>query len=337
MENIKIIPLLDTLKLQKIDDNVYFSDTYKDYISNSRLSLLKKDDPEPFFEGFGKHTIYSDSLLLGSVVHQLTLQPELYELVMDINRPTAKMGFVADELYNDWISRTFSTESIIKASNKIDYYKGKMTDDKIQNIKNKCEYYWKARELYEIQRKSKLIPIYLDPKNREKAIKCIDALQSNKRIQELLHPKGIIINPESENEQAILLDVEIHVPNYNPFIFKLKAKLDNYTIDYESNTVTINDIKTIGKILSEFENNFNSYAYYRELSIYSWLMSLIAKKYYNMENCIIKSNCLVVSTIPNYYTKVYQVSKNDFNRGWNEFKYLLKLAAHFYTMGYRFL
>lgn len=70
--------------------------------------------------------------------------------------------------------------------------------------------------------------------------------------------------------------------------------------------------------------------------IYTWLLTLVAKKYYNMENCTAKSNYLVVSTIPDYYTKVFPVTKKDFMKGWNEFKYLLRLVAYYRTQGYDF-
>ena len=54
LNDIKITPLIDTLKLQKIDDTTYFSQKYSNYISNSRLSLINPDqggNPEKFFEG----------------------------------------------------------------------------------------------------------------------------------------------------------------------------------------------------------------------------------------------------------------------------------------------
>ena len=90
-------------------------------------------------------------------------------------------------------------------------------------------------------------------------------------------------------------------------------------------------------MLTEFPNNFKRFHYHRELSLYSWLLSLVAKKHYGMENCTIRSNCLVVSTIPKYYTKVYEVTKADFTRGWEEFKALLRLVAHYYNKGYRLI
>ena len=48
LNKIQIIPLLDTLRLQKIDDVEYFSEKYNGYISNSRLSLINPDqDNDP--------------------------------------------------------------------------------------------------------------------------------------------------------------------------------------------------------------------------------------------------------------------------------------------------
>ena len=70
LNSIEIIPLLDTLRLQKIDDAEYFSSKYSGYISNSRLSLLNPEqdnDPKAFFEGLGKHNRYSDALIFGRI------------------------------------------------------------------------------------------------------------------------------------------------------------------------------------------------------------------------------------------------------------------------------
>ena len=70
LNQIQIIPLLDTLRLQKIDDVEYFSEKYKSYISNSRLSLINPDqdnDPKAFFVGLGKHNKYSDALIFGRI------------------------------------------------------------------------------------------------------------------------------------------------------------------------------------------------------------------------------------------------------------------------------
>lgn len=332
---------MDTLRLEKIEDEEYFSKKYSNYISNSRLSLINPEqdnDPVAFFEGLSKHNKYSDALIFGSAVHELTLQPELFTLVEEVDRPTAKAGFMADELYpiftDDSKDEDDQYEALYKASDKIEYYKGKFDNDKIYALLDKCRDYWKTRKEYE-SNNLETTPIYLDPKSRERVKNCVRALDKNKRIQKLLHPEGIMDKPISENEQAILMDVQVEVPGHKPFILKLKAKLDNYTIDKETNTIVVNDVKTIGKILSYFEENFEKFHYHRELAIYCWLLTLCAKKYYGMDECTVKSNCLVVSTIPDFYTKVYEVTKKDFAKGFSEFQYLLKLVAYYVATEYK--
>lgn len=247
---------------------------------------------------------------------------------------------MSDVLYKTMIDKTLSNEqkevALNDASEKVNYYYGKFDIKKKAALLEKCAPYWKGRREYESNLDTSSTPIYLDIRSRECVKNCVQALSNNQTIQSLLHPQGLLQNPISDNEQAILLDVVVEMPNIEPFILRLKAKVDNYTVDFESNTLCINDVKTIGRVVSEFSNNFNNFRYYRELAIYSWLMSLVAKKYYNLNNCIIKSNCLVVSTIPNYYTKVYEVTKQDFIKGWKEFRYLLRLVAHYYSKGYRF-
>ena len=70
LDDIQLVPLMDTLRVQKIDDSEYFSEKYNGYISNSRLSLINPEqdnDPEAFFEGLSKHNKYSDALIFGRI------------------------------------------------------------------------------------------------------------------------------------------------------------------------------------------------------------------------------------------------------------------------------
>lgn len=63
---IRVSPIMDSLVIDKITDEVYFSEKYADYISNSRLKLINPDQggsPEQYFEGF--FGIYSDALIQG--------------------------------------------------------------------------------------------------------------------------------------------------------------------------------------------------------------------------------------------------------------------------------
>jgi hypothetical protein len=72
------------------------------------------------------------------------------------------------------------------------------------------------------------------------------------------------------------------------------------------------------------------------MAMYSWLLKLICtKRHIIWKPTKIKSNFLVVETIPEYYTKVYPMTKALFNKGMEELSsHLLKLAAFYSCNGY---
>lgn len=331
----KITPLIETLWIGKIADADYFSKQYRNYISNSRLGLIdpsKDGSPEKFFEGF--KPIYSSSLELGSAVHELTLQNDLFTLCTSVDKPTGKVGIIADKLYSKDKDITF--EDVVRVAQEIDYYRGNATENQLKTVYSKCIDYINSRRLFERDFVGDKEVIYLDPKTRETAQNCVTAIFSNKYMMDLLVPKSDIGEVIFKNEDAILLDVEVEIPQLEKkFILRLKSKLDNYSIDQLSNTIVVNDIKTLGKIVSKFNENIENYSYNRELAMYSWLLSLVAKKYYNMDNPTIKGNYLVVSTIPSYYTKVVPMTRNMYLEGWNSFTSLLKLVSYYVATEYK--
>lgn len=332
LSEIKLTPLLDTLQLVKISDAEYFSPKYGEYISNSRLGLLNPrqgGSPESFFTGF-KDEGFISSLVIGSAVHELVLQNESFELAPALGKPTAKMGAMADELYPVWLKHPIRTTDITEASNKINYYKGKLTPDRIKQVNEQCIPYWKARKQLVSNSNKELI--YLDDKSRDTVYNCVEALTNNPQVQELLHPSGLIDAPISLNENALLLDVQAECPNGKTFIIHLKAKLDNFTINLESDTVVVNDVKTIGKVVSEIDSNISKYHYSRELAMYLFLLRLYVIKEYGIKNPTMKANYLVVSTVPQYYTKVRAMTKKECYAGLHEFRTLLRYAA--YQIGY---
>lgn len=333
LKDIKLTPLLDTLRLEKISDKVYFSEKYSNYVSNSRLGLLnprQDGNPDKFFSGLKFTT--SQALALGSAVHELVLQPDSFELSEDVGKPTAKLGVMADELYPIFVERDVTKDDVVKASDKVDYYKGKITKDRANDVISECSNYWTKRKERELDITQDREIIYLDNKSLEIVKSCVSALNSNKQVQNLLHPKGLLQDPISENEQAILLDVKAECPNGSEFILHLKSKLDNYTIDLETNTIVVNDIKTIGKIVSEIDNNIKKFHYSREFAMYIYLLKLCAEKFYGLVNPKISANYLVVSTIPNFFTKVRPVTYGEIREGFHEFRTLLEYAA--YNIGY---
>lgn len=341
---VQLKPLTETVHIKDISDEVYFSKEYGNYISNSRLKLINPDEggsPSKFFAGLNNNKIYSDALIFGSAVHELTLQPDSF-ILTEIDRPTAKAGFMADYIWDNYLEPCGDnigelidalTDSIfIEASDEIDYYKGKMNEDKINALKEKCEQYWTDRAIFEEDHTGPT-PIYLPQKMREQLKEVLASFNKNKKFEELLHPKGLMEDPISMNETTILMDMEYTVTlpeGKKEGILHLKSKLDNFTIDNENNTITVNDVKTTGKYVTEFANGaFNFFHYYRELGMYTWLLKHAVAKHYNIFNPTIKSNCLVVETFPGYFTKTYELTKMDLLKGMQEFGWLLRQVAYF--------
>ena len=331
IKQIKITPLLDTLKLEDISDDEYFSERYSNYISNSRLGKLIKSGAESFFEGFVDDNSFNQSFNFGGMLHQLVLQPESFELIDSVFKPTAKAGVVADYLYKD-NGDQITDDEIKVASVKCNYYKDSLTSNRLLDFKNRAEPYWRDRYIYE--QNNPLNPnikrIYTDEKSVILLKNVIEAVKKDKNFEDLLHPKGLLEPVYSANERAILLDVKMEDENYSE-IYKLKAKLDNFTIDKEENTITVNDLKTTSRLAVDFDLTY--FHYQRELAIYSWLLKYCSEKFFDLKNPKIRGNFLVVSTIPNYTTMVYPMTPQLFKSGFGEFKYLLKTV--FYLNKYK--
>lgn len=274
IKQIKIVPLIDTLKLEDISDEVYFSEQYANYISNSRLGKLLKEGAESFFAGFVKQE-YNPSFFFGGLLHQLYLQPESYEVVKGVFTPTAKARLMALELYNP--KGTTPTDDEIKiASYKVGYYKDKLTANRITELREKCNQFWRDRCLYEHNNPIKegdKERIYIDEKSYNLLECCLNSINNNAEFDNLIHPRGVLEVPYTSNERTILIDVKIEIPGYEPKIFKLKSKLDNFTIDSEQNIITVNDLKTTSKLAREFDPTY--FHYQRELGKHTPLYIVI--------------------------------------------------------------
>ena len=128
LQQIKITPLLDTLRLENISDASYFGEHYSDYISNSRMGLINPAQggtPEAYFQGLSKNAKFTTSLAFGSAVHELALQPESFFLCEDVAAPTAKVGLMADWLWKITKNGELPNDDVLReAAVKVDYYNG---------------------------------------------------------------------------------------------------------------------------------------------------------------------------------------------------------------------
>ncbi len=336
-KEIKIYPILDSVQDFDVDDDTYFGDEYKEYISNSKLKLINPSEggsPELFMKGIP--FTCSDSFYFGSAIHECTLQKEKNFKVIDcVNRPTAKAGFVSDELYPYYLENdAVAIEDLKKASIKIDYYKDKLTESKIAALLDKAIPYLKARKEFESNGIDGINPIYMDEKSRIKFNSCMENLNHNVDIQRLLNPEGIMKNPYVYNEHTIIMDVECVTPTKESVTLHLKGKLDNFSIDPETNCIGLNDLKTTGHDIKDFgKYSFYKYHYFRQMAFYGWMLHLYNKANSLLTSPTISCNMLLVSTIPPFDTGIYKVNNNQIQRGVNEMSDLLKRVAYLKLYG----
>lgn len=325
MIKIELVP--DSIKYIQMDDERYFSKEFSNCISNSKLTLINPDQggsKEKYEKGLGKNC--SDSLVFGSAVHELVLQPDDFYLEDGVDRPTSKLGFVADDLYKKYCKNgTITKKDVIESCKTIGYYANTIEDNetKISYVIDSCLPY--IVERYNIEKDSEVTPIFLDEKSRGKCLECVQKIQSNSNIQNLLNPaEGF-----SENEAALFIDFKAtDTETGKSVILRIKGKLDNFNIVVDNKSLTLNDLKTTGHLLKDFPNSFKKFHYSRQMAIYTLLLKEFAKKYHSIDNPnSITANMLVVSTISGYFTGVYKVSEDEIREGFKEFIKLLKLAA----------
>ena len=319
-----IEPIIESLEYKEMSDETYFSNEYRQYISNSRLALInpaQDGSEEKYLENAHKST---GSLILGSAVHELILQPDEFILAPKCERPTAKLGLMADYLYPKFKdNKTVTDDEVIEASEAIDYYRGKMDANKINNVLTKCNKYWTERVLYEVKAGNYKEPIFLDDTSYDKCVACVNSVQNNNEIQKLLHPSDTAI---CMNEAALFMDFKYTEGNKS-CIIHFKSKLDNFTID--GNKIVLNDLKTTGHYVDQFKDSWEKYHYYRQGACYGYLLSLYAKKYHNIKTIdSFKCNFLLVSTVPTYKSAVFKMTEKDMQRGWDEFVKLMNMVGH---------
>ena len=334
MASIEIIP--DSVRIERMSDERYFSEEFKDYISNSKLSLLNPEEDgsiEKLNTGFKQD--YSSSYELGSAVHCMVLQENDF-YISELRKPTGKFGMFLEEFYKLRKKGYKISDAVTKASIVQNYYSDKILNNEKRFkkvVEEGLSFHLTKVHLRE-EDKSDKIPIYLSQKMSDQFMNCYSSLSNHSEASRLLKPKGLFESPEIYNEYAIFCDLEVITDDGQIEILKFKGKLDNFTIDNEEKIITLNDLKTSGKPVKSFktrsytsyegkkvevEGSYFKYHYYRQMAIYMYLLgAALNKKGYKM-----KGNMIVVETLPVYDTMVYKVTSEEIQKGLQEFKTLL--------------
>lgn len=339
LQDFKIIPDMSSIRRADMSDEEYFSKRYRNYISNSRLKYINPKEGGSIDQYDNPPKFETTSLKIGSAVHELLLQPESFKLVPKLGRPTAKLGDVADMVYNLEADGMDRIEAIRKACLKVEYYINQI-DRKINYIIEKCTPYWDNLN----QGRWKKVgteEIILSDKDHDTVTACIDSCMGNEELMNKLHPKDVFGEPiESYNEIAFFVDFIVTYKDKQCARLPFKMKADNYTIDRENKILTLNDLKTSSKPSAWFMNeeygSLVHYHYFRQLYIYNWLLWL----YYSKEGVTKengwKSECnfLVVHTADQFDSKCCNLNSYWLKKGKIEAEYCLKTLAAYEIFGH---
>ena len=332
LSDIQIAPIMESVFREKISDEVYFSPKYSGYISNSRLKLINPDQggcPSLYQKGFSNNK--TQSLYLGSKIHELCLQPEEFSIGPDYGKPNGKLGLVIDEIIKLRKQHWKVHEAILEACKRVDYYQGYMTPTRIKSIvKSGYKYYLQA---YHHSNESECL---LSTKDRKIVTTCVENLKS-KEVQNVLYPTDLFGDAITfYNEDAFFIDFACKHED-KECVIKFKMKADNWTIDLDNKVITLNDLKTTGHLANQFmEGSWINFHYSRQFSLYLYvLLRYCEKEYgYNSDEWTFKCNVVVVETTGDNRACVFPITKEMLEPGRKEFCKLLKMVAYCEMYGY---
>lgn len=327
LSDIKLSPNLDSIKREKISDQEYFSEKYANYVSNSRLKLINPDqdgNPEKYKIGFTGEV--TTSLSIGSAIHELFLQPESFYLGPDLKKPSAKLGLVIDEIKQLRIKGYTVNDAIKLACEKVHYYENNINLSRIKSIiKEGLKYYQNSKYILDDS------VILLSSKDRNTVLNCINNLNRNVQIKNLIKPTDIFGDEIlSYNEDAFFININAQYFDQTCEL-KLKMKADNWTIDTENKIITLNDLKTTGHLITQFMgDSFVKFHYSRQFGMYLWILLRYCEKEYNYNptDWTVKCNVIVVETTANNSAGIFPINMNILEQGRKEFCKLLKMVAY---------
>lgn len=311
-------------------------------ISNSKLKYINPYEggtPALFKEGVPFE--FNPSLVLGSALHCILLQPESFELSNYTNKPSAKLGFFIDNIFKFRQEGLSIIDSINKASIISDYYVGKLTPKILRKAFEKgIDYY--VRKLHGEFKGDKEI-IVLPESQYNACIECVIAFKQNYEIQNLF--KDNIFEPkEIYNEFALFCDVEVILPDNKIVTLPIKGKLDNFIIDHEAKIIHLNDLKTTSKRIDYFmggmyegdwyDGSFEKLHYYRQCALYLMMLQMYCDYYKKLDSYEYRCNILAVETGTEHTAQLYRVSQAFIDEGIKEFKELICRVAFHEIYGY---
>ena len=336
-KDFQIVPDINSVRHECIDDDTYFSKNYSGYVSNSRLGWIdpNRNGNYKLFQNPPK--VKTSSLTIGSSVHELLLQPNEFTLAPKINKPNAKLGDVMDYISNFLKEGKGLDEAIVCAAKSADYFTNQLGQNKINGIKDIWLDYSKRLENLPKTDKKQII---LSDADWFLVDTCFNSCLKNPEIIDKLYPFDEAGNPkEAHFEDAFFMDFIVIYKNRYCDRIPFKMKADNWTVDHENKIITLNDLKTTGHSTNKFmqpDGSWDKYCYARQMAVYSTILWYWLMKTYGVSKKLgwqLKANMLVVETIPNYWSRSFYVTDQQLKQGQKMFRELMSRVAYYNIFG----
>lgn len=270
-------------------------------ISNSSLSLIDPEvggNPELYIKGWQENKP-SLSQELGTQIHQYALEPHLFEYE-ELEVPTGLMYEFCQELRKiSWNPTLFDLDTMEAVYGNVGFKRKSLEKVMVEFTDTYLPYY---QSLFKPDSHS------LSKDRIDLLERCSISMKSNVEANELLMVDGeceleIYWNEDLSTDQGI-------VP------VACKGKLDKLIVNGSKGTIV--DLKTTSKSSYKFKESFEMWKYYRQMAFYQSGV----QKLYGLEEVEVK--IIVIETTGNHKTLVYTVGESYLQKGYEEYKKLLK-------------
>lgn len=317
-------------------DSEYFA--LKGYTSISRLKLLDPlhgGSPQKYLDGFSHE--YNESLLLGTVVHTNILQKDEFELSNYDKKPSGKLGYFIERVYQRRKEGNSILKAISLASDDANYYKGKITPKIFKKaLEQGFDYYYHLMtHTFDVPNKEVFV---LSKPLLEKAHNCIDSINNSYAIQKILKQNDFE-EKQFFNEIAMFSDIEVVFPDGKKHLIKIKGKLDSVVWDPENEILYLNDIKTTSKQLEYFmdkyydgqcyEGVWGHHMYYAQIALYNVFLQKYFQEILHINYKDLQCNIFAVETCNQHRADVFRINNSYIDLGIKTFKdWICRLAYH---------
>lgn len=321
-----------------LEDEFYAKDFRFSYSSLSKLLygpmlfykqyILKEKQPEQ-----------SKSMLEGSLIHCLLLNPEIFEeqyVIAQTTVPSDNVKEIIEKVFDIYAQQEETErtelemyqEEILAELVRMNLYQ-KMSDAvKIGKVVNET-----GIEYFNFLKSAKGKKVI----DTDTYSRCVDMVEMLRK-HEVAKLMGL--HAQDDGTQDVLTEVEISM-ELDDFPFGLQGHLDNVYINHEKKVIYINDLKTSTRTLEEFSQSVTDYNYWLQAAIYMRLATrVLGATVKNASDFKFVFNFIVVDKFNQVYA--FEVSEDtmtdwqiDLQKKLHEAKY--HYESRDYSLPYKFV